>query len=475
MIGESTRLCSPLRRVFSAVACRSRFLLILLAFPLVSCRTVLDPPGSCPDSSIVIIRGATVFAGNDLEPLVGGTVVIEDGRIAGVYARDDSPAIEECSVEVKASGSFILPGLWDSHVHISKIGSEVLSTLPSLGITGVRDMGSSMEEIEELRRRSREGLTLLPHISSSGPMYENAETFEKHSSQRSLEPWPETRRPIPDDDQKLVEELVALRKAGANFTKLRAAADSEQVLRFARLASDAGLGVATHPPPGLAPSGLERAGVLSIEHASYPYPIVGGEAPVAEVIEGLRKSQASIVPTIVAWQTQVSPRSELVLRADRSLSDPQRIRFIPPRLAVEWRFDLERRKPRSPESSKGWQSFYEQLILDLRALHAGGIPLVPGSDSGVEGVIPGISFLEELCAFEREVGMAPIDVLRASTVGAARLAGMEQHTGSLTPGKSADLIILRRDPRDGIAALDSLEVTYLRGEEIARSAVTVCR
>ncbi len=429
----------------------------------------------CGGAPRLALRGATVFAGEGLAAIPEATIVVEKGRIAAVLRAGERPPRDGCSTEVDISGAYVLPGLWDVHFHVSKVGSRVLADLPSLGITGVRDMGSSMSEIQELRRRSVAGLDRLPHLSSPGPMYEAATPGKGSGDQRTLEPKSETRRPIPKNAEELTAELVELRRSGADFVKLRAAADKEEFLRFVGVASRLGLPVATHPPPGLTPSDLRGRGLVSIEHASYPYPIVGGDTAVEQIAGDFVEGGITVVPTIVAWRTQVMDIGDLAARTEAAVTDPRRVRFIPPRLAVEWRFDLAARKPRSAESSLAWKRFYEQLIVDLRALHGAGVPLVGGSDAGVEGVVPGLSLREELCALEHEVGIAPMDVLRGNTVVAARLAGVAAVTGSISPGKSADFIVLGQDPRKGIGALGSLQRTYLRGIAIDPFPAPGCR
>jgi imidazolonepropionase-like amidohydrolase len=187
---------------------------------------------------------------------------------------------------------------------------------------------------------------------------------------------------------------------------------------------------------------------------------------VADVVAGFRRAGVIVVPTLTAWKTQVRGVSELARTMDEDLRDPSIVTLVPARLAVEWRLDLAGKKERSAEAQEAWSGFYRQLVEDLRALHRGGVPLAAGSDVGVEGVVPGRSLFQELCALETEIGVDPMQLLRTSTVTASRVAGHGETTGTIAPGKSADLLLLMEDPRTSTRALASLVHVVLRGTPI---------
>jgi hypothetical protein len=83
----------------------------------------------------------------------------------------------------------------------------------------------------------------------------------------------------------------------------------------------------------------------------------------------------------------------------------------------------------------------------VAGLHGAGVPMLVGTDVGVEGMVPGHIHREiELLA---EAGLSRYDALRAATANAGeslRRAGFDDPVGTVTPGARADLVLLRRDP-----------------------------
>ncbi len=79
------------------------------------------------------------------------TVSIRDGRIAGIDRASDAKPVPNAQV-IEARGKFLIPGLWDMHVHLSWTKASALPVLVANGVTGVRDMGGRLSELDEWRR-----------------------------------------------------------------------------------------------------------------------------------------------------------------------------------------------------------------------------------------------------------------------------------------------------------------------------------
>ena len=81
---------------------------------------------------------------------------------------------EAGSQVIDARGKFLIPGLWDMHVHIAGISADpewskevVLPLLTAMGVTGVRDMGGDLGVLQEWRREIESGKLIGPHIVKS--------------------------------------------------------------------------------------------------------------------------------------------------------------------------------------------------------------------------------------------------------------------------------------------------------------------
>jgi len=99
---------------------------------------------------------------------------------------------------------------------------------------------------------------------------------------------------------------------------------------------------------------------------------------------------------------------------------------------------------------------------NLRAVHDAGIPIVIGTDSPVPGVLPGITTLLEMQRHV-EAGLTPIEAIRAATIDAQRVLGRDTRSGTIEPGKDADLILLYADPLADIRNLRRLKAVVQAG------------
>jgi hypothetical protein len=110
--------------------------------------TVIDPAG-----------GATEY--RDMTLVIHGSRIILVGPTAGVL-------IPSGAVVHDASGRFVIPGLWDAHVHLSQVGSNAFPLFVANGVTSVRDMGSDFAQILQWRAARTAG-ALIPRIIAPGP------------------------------------------------------------------------------------------------------------------------------------------------------------------------------------------------------------------------------------------------------------------------------------------------------------------
>ncbi len=106
----------------------------------------------------------------------------------------------------------------------------------------------------------------------------------------------------------------------------------------------------------------------------------------------------------------------------------------------------------------------------IRGLHRRGVPLIAGTDAGTENCPHGAY----ACGLEAlaEAGLPAREVLEAATLRAARALGVEDRTGSIAPGKDADLIAIRGDPLRDVSALHRIELVVMRGRQVIPAPVS---
>jgi hypothetical protein len=118
------------------------------------------------------------------------------------------------------------------------------------------------------------------------------------------------------------------------------------------------------------------------------------------------------------------------------------------------------------------QKIWPQLQAFVYQLYRAGIPLVTGTDLMVPAIIPGFSLHEELLLWQ-EVGIPPIDVLRAATIVPARCFGLEDRLGTVAVGKTASLVLVKGNPLEDVRNASQIAGVFLRGrflscEDLAR-------
>src|ERR1051326_7944477 len=243
-----------------------RLLLCVLA---VMGLTAAASPQSTPD---LIIHNVTVIDATGAPPHPDRTVIIRDGKIEAITNSSDATGSKLSATQVDGTGKFLIPGLWDMHVHMVfgdwfPRGKEV--TLPMLvanGVTGVRDMGSDLETLQEWRKEIAAGKLIGPRILTSGPMLDG--------------PKPRFPSSLPiltsDDGRRAVDDL---RRRGADFIKLQSLIPRDGVLAIANEARQQGIGFAGHVPDTMRAKEMSEAGMKSFEHL---IGIFEGSSPLEE-------------------------------------------------------------------------------------------------------------------------------------------------------------------------------------------------
>jgi imidazolonepropionase-like amidohydrolase len=170
---------------------------------------------------------------------------------------------------------------------------------------------------------------------------------------------------------------------------------------------------------------------------------------VGAVIASLVEHEIRLDPTLVAFDTKFSFDAEAVRPvAARYRENPNR--GAVPGLPALWEACGTPTDDWSADDFRRAEAVWPTLLALVRRYHESGIQLTAGSDTPNAWVIPGESLHRELELLV-DAGISPSDVLRIATRNGAEALGLLDETGTVEPGKRADLVLLVADPLDHIS------------------------
>ncbi len=408
------------------------------------------------------------------------TVVVEGGRITAVLPSTSAPPRQARRIDGR--GRFLVPGLWDSHTHLTMFGEASLPLLVSLGITSVRDMGGDPALLGSWQREVAAGGRVGPRIFHAGPIIEGAwwldGVMKGLASVPDLAYFPFTkvsprlRLGAPTDSAALIDQV---KSAGVDLIKFRNLRPAE----FRAVATEAarvGLPLAGHSPRGLPPAEAAEAGMASIEHME-TVTLALGKTTDEERLAQFRRIAAAgtaIAPgmtTALGYRATPDQRVYDIVADEANRLDPRR-RYLP-RLALDaWRWNTDLKKL---EGKRGDEAeLIRRQVEDVRLAYRAGVPFLIGTDVTVPLIYPGFSVHEEMAWLVREAGVAPLDALRAATLNAAR-AMRDPGSGRIAPGQRADFLLLGADPLLDIAATTRIEAVIAGGRFYDRRELDALR
>src|SRR6266481_6346199 len=384
------------------------------------------------------IVGATLVDGTDRPPVADSVVIIREGRIVAAGKRDTLP-VPRGMKTIDATGKTLLPGLWEMHTHFS--GVEFGPALLAAGITTARDCGGDFEFLTTLRdaieKRHRLGprLLLAGLVDASGP-----DAFGAVSA----------------DTPEEARKVVALYKS-ARFQQLKlyTLLKPEVVQVLSQEAHQAGMTVTGHVPSALnAIQGVE-AGMDQINHLGFVTPVLRApdkdkdkdKADRSDAALDLNSEQArKAIQFFALHHTVIDPTASWGEIAGHS-KDMDIPSFEPGIAKAPFTLATKFMSLGAPASdSVRVHRQMEQTEAVIGALHKAGIPIVAGSDTGLIGY--GLDRELELYV---KAGMTPLEAIQTATIVPARVMNLANESGTIEPGKRADLILVDGNPLENIS------------------------
>ena len=427
-------------------------LLLLLLGPAIS--TAQQPaPGQSPQQ-VTVIHAGTLLDRPGRAPRRNGSIVVRGGRIESV--QDGFVPVPEGARLIDLRDRFVLPGLIDSHVHLTSDRAGIEGQLAGMtestplrayeaawnaqktlqaGFTTVRNLGSQDGITLGLRDAIARGWAVGPRIVDAGsgisastghmdPTLGMREEFHEalRAGMTTCDGADDCRRAVRRQIARGVDVIKIATTGGVNSRiglGLGAQMFDDEVRALVETAHLYGKRVAVHAHGADGVNMALRAGADSIEH---------GTLLDDESVRLFRAGRAYLVPTLSTVNGYLER-----LRANPNAYTGE------VREKIEWRISITGQ--------------------NLRRAVPAGERIAFGTDAGVS--MHGRNADEFVLMVQH--GMTPMQALVAATVNAADLLGLSAEIGTIEPGKTADIVAVAGDPLSEIAAMRDMRFVMRAG------------
>jgi imidazolonepropionase-like amidohydrolase len=386
--------------------------------------------------------------------LIAGGKIVATGAAGSIQAPADGAVID-------GHGKTLLPGLWDSHQHVGGRNWNLLQNVAT-GITNYRSPGTPIDEALSIYKRRAAGDLLAPDgkisviIDQKGPLAANGGLAVSSEAEAIA----------------AVDKILA---AGLWGVKFYTSMNPEWIAPAAAEAHRLGLHVHGHVPAGMRPLDAVRAGYDEVAHINFimmqamPQAVVD-KSNTAARLEGPARYGKDVdldSPAMKAFYAELAKRGTIVdptltvwepmMTSDGSAIAPEYAPFAdiaPPSVVRSWRtggyplFDGLTRDD--------FKKSFAKMIGLVSKLHQAGVRIVAGTDGY------GLELVRELELYQ-QAGLSNAEALQTATIIPARMAGMDDRTGSIELGKTADVILVDGDVSNNLGNLRHVDTVFLDG------------
>ena len=454
------------------------FLALLIGFQLFSL-----------EAGIVIENITLIDAKNGTR--TNQTVSIENGVIQSIgSAKLDM----EDSQIIDGEGKYLIPGLWDAHVHLTFIPEIDHETHFKLylknGVTSIRDTGAILSKLQPSLNFIEENPSTTPRLFYAGPLIDGADRVYK-----GMEPgFPNLSIGI-DETSNIPEVVDGLVKEGVTFLKSYEMLTRETYLELLKVAGQNGLRVTGHVPLSIDLEEAIEAGLGGMQHVRNMDLACAKDADnLLDDRQVSLENEASIAGSALRTHIHSSQRyyaidntdDERCLRIIMKLSEYGV--FQTPTLTIntfdsrrfyadpKWR-ETYQELPEAAENNwmqgslklanievtENAKKFDAWSLSLVNKMHQEGVKIIAGTDTPIGYLTPGYSLHKELELLS-EAGLSNMDVLRSATITPAEFFGMENQMGTIEVGKLADLVILDKNPLMSISNTQSIHRVIVKGQ-----------
>lgn len=455
-----------------------------------------------PASQSLVLTHVAVIDMTGAPPQPNMTVVITGNRIVAL-GKSSEISLPQNPIIVEASGKFLIPGLWDMHVHLNyatvhQVEQSLFPLLVANGVTGVRDMWN-LHDVEGMKqiRKWREGIAagelIAPRLAAvgrgiDGPAGGNAYIRVKNESEARA-------------------AVRRIKREGYDFVKIYSNLSRDSFFAIADEAKKQNIPFAGHVPFTVGAVEASDAGMRSMEHlleTLTPSSTMEAELKKAELEvtkkisalhgkplsaeleeEGRRNWERSVdtysdekaaslfarlaqnntwqCPTLVSFQMWASA-------GNKDLFKDARIKYVPVSVRVKDKQYLDAMLSWSEKEISFRKKLYQLRLRQVNAAHQAGVKFLAGTDATSTFPLHGFSLHDELALFV-QAGLTPMEALQTATINPAKFLALADSLGTIEKGKFADLVLLDANPLDDINNTRKIAAVIINGRYLRRETL----
>jgi imidazolonepropionase-like amidohydrolase len=459
-------------------------LLILLLNGLLFAQTTTNPSArTLVFTHVTVIDVTGASAKSDMTVIVVGNRISAVGKTGKLRVPQDAQIID-------ATGKFLIPGLWDMHVHaLNKPRFETfLPLLVANGVTGIRDMATNtpLKEVSQWKKEIDSGSRIGPRIFAAGLILDGPKPL-----------FPTMSIAIKDETEGR-NAVRLMKEQGADFIKVYSSLPRDVFYAIVEEAKKQRLSFAGHLPTSVTACEASAAGQKSIEHMigwfescstkqarieqsekstetvrTQSTPILAFLKQINDA-ESFDDKKANELTKIFlkndTWLTPTISAREAATYIDEKISGGDvRLKYMPAAMRENWNGSNIFSRATAEQSAKLKGGFSTQLKSINRVYRSGG-KFLAGTDTGVPYIFPGFSLHDELTLFVK-AGLTPLEALQTATINPAKFLGKEKELGTIESGKLADFVLLDANPLLDISNTRKINAVVANGRYLSREVL----
>jgi len=427
---------------------------------------------------VVALTHVRVIDGTGAAAKPDQTLILSEGKIRSIGDATSAVVPKDAQV-IDLHGYSVIPGLVGMHEHMfypagDAIFHEMAISFPRLylagGVTTIRTTGS-VEPYTDLAIKWQidGGEVPGPHMHVTGPYLEGPGSWAPQLAQ--LKTPEEAAVTVNFWIDRGVDNFKAY-----NFISravLKAAIDTAHKRRVKVTGHLCSVGF--REAAGLGIDDLEHGLLVDTEFFSGKKPdqcpdenavatelikMKVSDGPIQDTIRDLVAHHVAVTSTLPVFELFVANKTPLQPRVLDAMSADARNQFLEDRV----RLDLPKRDPKTGAVvPRPWgPAFTMEMEFEREFVKAGGLLLAGLDPTGIGGVIPGFGDQREVELLV-EAGFTPLEAIHIATSNGAQYLGELDRIGTIAPGKSADLVVIKGDPSANISGIENVETVFKDG------------